>query len=283
MFGHASDLRDDTPALMMCTVSGVTPIPIVLGQWRGPNDGWVRDEWVGGSRPCVVPTTEFAGLRALGLRVDPAWGMIASDTFDLSALVARLEHCVGFYGTASAMGRYVKLVANALYGKWGSSPAREHVAWSIDPPHPDAFPMVMIDGTELADMWTWDTVHYAPTQQVGHAALITGRARSVLYAEIARRLAEGRQVVHAHTDGYVATGLPPVDMPTDTTTIGAWRMVQADADGIVLRGGGYVLGDATKWSGAAGWQRRDLEVAWDRGVWMVRGHAAVRSVGDLAD
>jgi hypothetical protein len=69
-------------------------------------------------------------------------------------------------------------------------------------------------------------------------------------------------------------------MPTDTTTIGAWRCVSSDADGIVLRGGGYVLGDATKWSGAAGWQRRDLELAWDRGAWMVRGHVAVKSVAD---
>jgi hypothetical protein len=202
--------------------------------------------------------------------------MVATDTFSLSALVDRLERCVGFYGASSAMGRYVKVVANALYGKWGSSPQRENVAWSVEAPHPDAFPMVTVDGTELADLWTWDTVRYTPTQQVGHAALITGQARSVLYAEIARRLAEGRRVVHAHTDGYVATGLPPVEMPSDTTTIGAWRCVSSDADGIVLRGGGYVLGDAIKWSGAPGWGRRDLEVAWDRGQWIVRGEVVTR-------
>lgn len=274
--GHASDLDDGRPGLMMATVSGTSPIPIVLGQYQASSGGWVRETWTPGMRPCVLPTSEIPGLRSLGLTVEPAWGMVATDTFSLSALVDRLERCVGFYGASSAMGRYVKVVANALYGKWGSSPQRENVAWSVEAPHPDAFPMVTVDGTELADLWTWDTVRYTPTQQVGHAALITGQARSVLYAEISRRLAEGRRVVHAHTDGYVATGLPPVDMPTDTTTIGAWRMVQADADGIVLRGGGYVLGDAIKWSGAPGWGRRDLEVAWDRGQWIVRGEVVTR-------
>lgn len=274
--GHASDLRDDRPGLMMCTVSGKTAIPIVLGQWQGPTVGWVRDTWTAGSRPCVVPSSEFAGLRALGLTVEPAWGMVADGTFTLTSLVDRLEHVIGFYGADSAMGRYAKLVANATYGKWGSAPERENVAWSVEPPHPDAFPMVTVDGVELADMWTWDTVHYAPTQQVGHAALVTGQARSVLYVEMAARLAEGRKVVHAHTDGYVATGFPPVEMPTDTTTIGAWRMVRADADGIVLRGGGYVVGDDPKWSGAPGWGRREIELAWDRGTWIVRGEVAVR-------
>lgn len=269
--GHASDLGDGRPGLMMCTVTGKSLVPIVLGQWLGPERGWVRETWASGSRPCVVPSSEFAGLRALGLTVEPAWGLVADGTFSLAPLVDRLEHVIAFYGASSAMGRYVKLIGNATYGKWGSNPRRENVAWSVEPPHDDAFPMVTVDGTEVPDLWTWETVHHAPTQQVGHAALVTGQARSVLYVEMAARIAEGRRVVHAHTDGYVATGLPPTDLPTDTTEIGAWRVVRADADGIVLRGGGYVLGDDVKWSGAPGWGRRDLEVAWDRGTWIVRG------------
>ena len=269
--GHASDLDDGRPGLMMCTVTGSSPIPIVLGQYVGGSTGWVREVWKKGSRPCVVPTSEFDGLRALGLTVEPAWGMVADGTFTLAPLVDRLEQVIGLYGASSSMGRYVKLIGNATYGKWGANPRRENVAWGIEPPHPDAFPMVTVDGVEVPDLWTWETTHHAPTQQVGHAALVTGQARSVLYVEMAARIAEGRSVVHAHTDGYVATGLPPADMPLDTTSIGAWRMVQADADGIVLRGGGYVLGEDVKWSGAPGWGRRDLEVAWDRGVWIVRG------------
>jgi len=123
----------------------------------------------------------------------------------------------------------------------------------------------------MPDLWTLDQLVYTSYQQIGMAAFVTGFARSHLYKEMARHITAGRRVVHAHTDGFVITGPPPEDVPWRTDTIGAWRIDAHDVAATVVRGGGYVLNDDPKWSGGPHWGRHEIEIAFERGEYVVQG------------
>ena len=256
--------------VFVCTVSGVPLHPVALGIWDGPERGFLRKLWTGGECIAILPSSEYLGLRAMGLTVTPGWGFAAIATIDLSPLVVGLGDAIAEHGPESSLGRLSKLIGNAIYGKMAMRPEREGIVWSATAPSALAFPMVTLDGVRVPDLWAVDTVAYSPFQQIGMATMITGSARSVLYVEMAKRIREGRRIVHAHTDGYVATGPPPDDLPNDTDAIGAWRLVEQDTDTTVVRGGGYVIGADVKWSGAPGWTRQQIEIAYERG-WAVRG------------
>jgi len=219
----------------------------------------------------VVPSTEWAGLRAMGLTVRPGWGMVGWQPVTFAPLIDRIALVLEEHGSGSPIGRLSKLIANAIYGKMAMRSDRETLIYSIERPHDDAFPAVTTEGDELADLWTLDQNVYTSYQQVGMASLVTGSARSYLYQEMARHITSGRRVVHAHTDGFVITGGPPEDVPWVTDTIGAWRVVATDSFATVVRGGGYVLGDDPKWSGGPHWGRREIEVAFERGEYVVQG------------
>jgi len=105
--------------------------------------------------------------------------------------------------------------------------------------------------------------------------MVTGWARSHLYEEMARRIREGATIVHAHTDGYVATGPVPADLPWDTDEIGAWRLEAVDDDAIVARAAGYVVGAETRWSGTPHEGRRTIELAWTQRGWLLQGQKVI--------
>ncbi|NBT26796.1 MAG: hypothetical protein EBT09_09640, partial [Actinobacteria bacterium] len=271
MYAHA--LREELPCrwslghgvadgglkqgIFMCSVSGTPLHPVQLGVWCGPGEGFVRKLWHGGRCVAVLPSTEYAGLRAMGLTVTPGWGMVGWAPHSFAPLVERIGRVLEEHGSGSPIGRLSKLIANTTYGKMAMRSDRETIIYSIDRPHERAFPAVTVEGDELADLWTLETRIYTAYQQIGMASFITGFARSHLYLEMARHLEAGRRVVHAHTDGFVITGAPPAEMVWDTDTIGAWRIVATDAMATVVRGGGYVLNDDPKWSGGPHWGRHE--------------------------
>lgn len=269
--GHGLRRDPDTEGIYVSTVTGIPMHPVQLGIWEGPGQGFIRRLWHGGECVAVVPTTEWDGLRAMGLTVVPGWGMTGWEPVTFAPLIDRVGLVLAEHGSGSPIGRLSKLIANAIYGKLAMRSDRETLLYSIERPHEDAFPAVTTDGDELADLWTLEQKVYTSYQQVGMAALVTGAARSYLYQEMARHIQCGRRVVHAHTDGFVITGPPPADLPWDTDTIGAWRIVATDAFATVVRGGGYVLNDDPKWSGGPGWGRREIEIAFERGEYVVQG------------
>ena len=269
--GHGLQHDPDMEGIFMSTVTGIPIHPVQLGVWEGPGLGFVRKLWHGGECVAVVPSTEWAGLRAMGLEVRPGWGMTGWQPVTFAPLIERIALVLEEHGSSSPIGRLSKLVANAIYGKMAMRSDRETLIYSIERPHEDAFPAVTTDGDELSDLWTLEQNVYTSYQQIGMAALVTGSARSYLYQEMARHIAAGRRVVHAHTDGFVITGAPPEDVPWVTDTIGAWRVVATDSFATVVRGGGYVLNDDPKWSGGPHWGRREIEVAFERGEYVVQG------------
>ena len=260
--------------VFLCTVSGTPRHPVQLGTWRGEATGFVAELWAGETAICVLPSSEFAGLRALGVTVEPSFGFVATQCLDFAPFVSRLQTVITRHGSDSPAGRYAKLAGNTLYGRLAVNPHRDGVVFSEDRPEGQVFPLVTLEGERLADLWHVETVHHAPSQQVSMAAQVTGYARTRMYETMARLIGEGHTIVHAHTDGLVVTGSPPTWLDGETDQIGAWRLISVDTDAIVARSGGYAIGGEAKWSGAPSQGRRTIEVAWSRGDWLVAGRRA---------
>jgi hypothetical protein len=271
MLGHGVAEGGFNQGVYMVTVSGTPLHPVQLGVFDGPGIGFVRRLWHGGECVAVVPSTEYEGLRAMGLEIRAGWGMTGWSPHTFGPLVERIGRVLEEHGSGSPIGRLSKLLANTIYGKMAMRSDREGIIYSLDRPHEDAFPAITLEGVEMPDLWTLDQLVYTSYQQIGMAAFVTGFARSHLYKEMARHITAGRRVVHAHTDGFVITGAPPEDVPWRTDTIGAWRIDAHDVAATVVRGGGYVLGDAPKWSGGPHWGRQEIEVAFERGEYVVQG------------
>ena len=261
----------EAPGIFMCTVSGTPLHPVALGVWRGEELGFEAETWDGGECIAVIPSSEFAGLRAMGLTVTPGWGWVATHTVSFAPLVDKLQRVLVEHGTDSPAGRWAKLLGNSLYGRLAMNPDREIVVWSKTRPEKASFPLVTMQGEEVPDMWSVRELRYSPSQCVGAAAMVTGWARGYLYTEMARRIESGAKIVHAHTDGFIAVGDVPTDLPEVTSEIGAWRLVSVDDDAIVARAAGYTIGGQTKWSGAPNMGRRTVEIAWTTGGWVVQG------------
>jgi hypothetical protein len=269
--GRGIEYGAESVGVFMCTVSGTPLHPVQLVVWDGHAEGFRRRLWHGGECVAVVPSTEYDGLRAMGLEVRPRWGMVGHSPVTFGDLVERIGRVLEEHGSGSPIGRLSKLLANTIYGKMAMRSDFEGIIYSIERPHEDAFPAVTTDGTELADLWTLETETYVAYQQIAMAAFVTGAARSHLYKEMARHIGAGRRVVHAHTDGFVITGPPPEDVPWVTDAIGSWRIVATDVAATVVRGGGYVLNDDPKWSGGPHWGRHEIEIAFERGEYVVQG------------
>jgi len=270
-FGLGYDATSELPGIFLCTVSGEPRMPLYLAVWEGPGTGFRKQHWYGGTGIAIIPSTEYSGLRAMGVHVQPGCGYVASRPFTLSGFVDHLQQLIRDAGPASAEGEYAKLMGNSVSGKWGVSPHLDSLVWSSERPGEDAEPAFTLDGEQLDGLWHVKSTRYLGSQQVGLAAWVTARARSVLYAELARAMDAGRTVVHAHTDGYIATGPAPDWLPGDTDTIGAWRLVDTDSDVMTVRGGMYVIGQDIKTSGASGGTRRMVEVALDAGGYLIGG------------
>ena len=270
-FGLGYDATSELPGIFLCTVSGEPRMPLYLAVWEGPGTGFRKQHWYGGTGIAIIPSTEYAGLRAMGVDVQPGCGYVASRPFTLSGFVDHLQQLIRDAGPASVQGEYAKLLGNSVSGKWGVSPHLDSLVWSSERPGEDADPAFTLNGDRLDGLWHVKSTRYLGSQQVGLAAWVTARARSVLYAELARAMDAGRTVVHAHTDGYIATGPAPDWLPGDTDTIGAWRLVDTDSDVMTVRGGMYVIGQDIKTSGASGGTRRMVEVALDAGGYLIGG------------
>ena len=270
-FGLGYNATSELPGIFLCTVSGEPRMPLYLAVWEGPGTGFRKQHWYGGTGIAIIPSTEYAGLRAMGVVVTPGCGYVASRPFTLSEFVDHLQQLIREAGPSSAEGEYAKLMGNSVSGKWGVSPHLDSLVWSSERPGEDAEPAFTLDGDRLDGLWHVKSTRYLGSQQVGLAAWVTARARSILYAELARAMNAGRTVVHAHTDGYIATGPAPDWLPGDTDTIGAWRLVDTDSDVMTVRGGMYVIGQDIKTSGASGGTRRMVEVALDAGGYLIGG------------
>jgi hypothetical protein len=269
--GHGIRDGADNTGVFMCTVSGSALHPITLPMWSGPDDGFVVRPYTGQTAIAVLPSTEYRGLRAMGLEVTPGWGWVGTHPMSLAPFIRRLQALITAHGSSSEVGRLAKLLANTLYGRLAVNPKRDDMVYAVKQPAGSSWPVVTTGGEIVDNLWAVETERYSPAQQVGAAALVTGWARSHLYVELARRIREGRRIVHVHTDGYVATGPAPDDLPWHTDTIGDWHLEAVDHDAIIARAAGYAIGAETRWSGTPHQGRPTIELDYTNRGWTLQG------------
>lgn len=287
--GTADGVEQD--GIFLCTVRGRPRIPPYVTLYDPVSEGFWSGHWEGGENVMALPSSEYAGLRKLGLEVEPGYGYAALDEFTLSAYVDALQRICAAEGAESAAGQLTKWLGNTPTGKWGSPPERETLIYSALPPTPEAFPATTLDGAEIPGCWYVKETEHLGYQQPQLAALVTGAARTVLYTALCDVLDSGEIVLSAHTDGYIATGTPPDTMKVDEWSYGAWRIVGQDPRAVVAGAGRYAVGRETRLAGEAERSRRLVEIAYERGVYRVGGEEVkdptvaggvqgARSVGD---
>jgi hypothetical protein len=227
-------------------------MPAYLGRFTGWSGGFERDYWNGDECWAVLPSTEFVGLRALGFRVTPRWGYVYTQVFDLSAHARAVEKAAAAAPRGSPRHIAAKVMGNAVYGKLAERPDRTDIVYAAERPGPEWAPHLTLQGDETPYLWEGPGLAHRPNQHVDIAATVTGRVRGWLYEGIAAVSAAGGRVVHADTDGLLATIDPRHALtPVDPLRLGAWRV--SDPEQAVVWGAkGYSFGNEVRAAGVSG-------------------------------
>jgi hypothetical protein len=196
-----------------------------------------------------MASPDIDAMRALGYDVDIGAGFGAIRMMTLSGFVNQIQRVITQYGADTRLGAVIKLVGNAVSGKFAVRPKYRGMVWSQHEPPNAIFPALTNTGEEIPDCWWTESTSYVGYQQIAMAAFVTAYGRARLYDGMQRIIVSGGDIVHAHTDGILATGTVPTWVYRDTDTIGTWRLAGDDRDAIVARAGAYQIGDTVKVSG----------------------------------
>ena len=256
--GSYSEERGSRSGLFLCRVSGRGALPVYLSTWRGYPGGFELGYWRGGETLAIVPSSEFPGLRALGYTVRPGFGFVDVSSWHLRGFVEAVERASRDNARGSPAHVVAKLIGNSVYGKFAENPHRLDVMYAEERPGDEWRPYVTERGDEVPGVWEGESVAYRPHQHVNVAAAITGSVRSQLYQGVAAVLGAGGRVVHADTDGLLATVDPAPYLDTDDARLGAWRVSQEPELAAVWGRKGYTFGMDVR---AAGVQQLSPEEA----------------------
>lgn len=233
--------------IYMVRITGREGLPsIYVGRWNGVDveTAWHNDPH-GETFLAIVPSVEFAGLRAIGYRVEPSFGMVYVRTFTLSDYVGKLVSFCQTFGWASAEAKVSKFLGNTVYGKFAAPPMRRDLR--IGKTRPDRTWMVYVDerGYPVDDLWERRKVVYQWSQHIDVAADITGHVRAQVYQAQADMMAAGGSVYAMSTDALVLDRDPAGILDLDSSEPGKWRLSDDDEDGIVAGANAYSIGTKT--------------------------------------
>lgn len=231
--GRCDDGSGEQPGLYVCDVRGPGVVPVYLAPYSGTQEGFRRRLWAGDHCCCVLSQAEFAGLRSLGYRVEPGWGLVHTSTFSFAGFVQQIERLTDQYGPESAHGLVAKAIGVAVYGKLAENPTHEHVAFATERPSDDHLPFVDAAGEEVPDAWSHNRTAYRAHQHVDVASEVTALVRNRVYQAIARLDAVGIPTLAVDTDGLVCRSDPHGTMELDAGRIGGWRYCGYDPDAII--------------------------------------------------
>lgn len=252
--GHEGQL-----GVFLCRVRGPGRLPVYLGVWQGKGEGFKLDYWQGRHALAVLTSTEITGIIALGYQVQQLGGYAAIRTWTLQSFAQQVAAVCVKHGRGSAHERTAKVIGNAVYGKLAERPEREQVMYAEQRPGPEWRPMLDEHGEHVPDLWTAREIAHRPGQHVDVAATITGRVRGQVYEAAALVLALGGDVVHADTDGLLATVNPGAYLAQHAHQPGTWRVEDEPQRAIVWGRKGYAFGDQVKAAGFAGLTAADAE------------------------
>lgn len=270
-YGRCDTGNGERAGLFLCRVQGPGQYPVVLAPWNGPESGFRRRLWNGDYCHCVLPQSEFAGLRALGYAVQPGWGAVYRSTVSLAAFVQQANRLAITYGPDSPQGKVGKALCNRVYGKFAERPERTELAFSAADPGTGYQPLVDTAGDEVDDAWSYERVAYRSHQHIDVAAEITAVVRTRLYTAMARLGEAGVDVLAADTDGLVISHRATGVLALDTGALGGWRDCGYDPD-ITIAGPRFAtIVGRTISAGTSRQPATVVSLAFDKGVVSVEG------------
>lgn len=236
----------------VCKVTGRGIVPAYLSVWKGPEAGFERTYHEGGDAWSILPLAELHGLARLGFSVRPVAGYAYSTTFNLAPWLVKLQGILDTHDREHPLSLLAKALGVNVYGKMAESPSRIDLMYALARPGADWHPYTDLDGEEHPDLWERRTEAHRPHQRIDIAATITARVRGRLYEGIADVHEAGGRVIHADTDGLLATIRPNLDARGDGNKIGAWRVDPEPLPSFVWGRKAYAYGDDVRVAGAWG-------------------------------
>lgn len=232
----------------LCRVIGPGRSPVYIGVWSA-EDRLFEAKWAtdneGKGLTCVLPTSEFAGIRALGYRIEPGIGCVFTRTFSLASYVGRIQAANHHFGARSVEARLTKLLGNTVFGKFAADPERRTVRLAEQRPGLDWYIWIDSDGYPVEQVWEQSREKYQWSQHIDIAAVVTGRVRSWVY-EASRKIEDaGGWVAGIQTDCLVTTIDPRNVLDMDQEKFGSWKLVADDEDGVVVGSNCWSVGDHT--------------------------------------
>jgi hypothetical protein len=160
--------------------------------------------WPTGRFASCVTSVELEAARARGMRLDVRSGVVFDQVaYPFGTFVDRVERLRREGGAVSYVG---KIMANSLYGKFGSKPLRDEWMIAAEAPGPDWFPPASGDpesSLAVDGLWRRSGVPLREPYLLPHwAAWITAQARLRL-VELVEAIGE-RAVLYTDTDSVTA-------------------------------------------------------------------------------
>lgn len=233
--------------MFMCRVTGRWGLPtIYVGRWTGDGveTAWHNDQ-DGTSFLAILSLAEVDGIRRLGYRVEPGYGMVYVRTFTLNAYVDRLVKFCQEFGWSSVEAKVAKALGNAVYGKLAAPAVRRDLRISKTRPSRDWLVFVDEDGVPVEDLWERQKTTYQWSQHIDVAADITARVRGWVYDAQATMAECGGRVLAVSTDAVVVDTDPEGILDVHMSRVGAWKLAGSDADGVVVGPNAYSVGAKT--------------------------------------
>ena len=255
----------EQPGIYLCRVKGESPLPVRLSAWNGAERGYRKQTIRRVGVLTCLPHSEFEGLRALGLDVEPVMGYRFVGHVDTSQFTGKLFAMQTQYSRGTAQHLVAKMLGNALVGKLGEKPDRLDLVYSESMPDESFWPYLSWDSRIVPGLWVRQRNQPAPHQRVDAAAHVTALGRSHVYTWLAEWLHMGGRVVHLDTDGEILSSDPTGLMPLDARTPGAFRSESSGEPTTVLGAKLYANGQEVHTSGLAGASVGDVWLAFQRG------------------
>lgn len=270
-FGQFNPRINHGHGIWLCTIRGNPKLPPYLAVWFPQHAAWVKDNWTGGTCIAAVPSTEFDGLRALGLSVEPGYGFGSTWTTSLAPYVNHLEMLTVATERGTVTDGFLKMMGNCVWGKLAQRPQLEQLCYNGRRPDDSWLTFVGSDGNVCEGVYVRQSVRHGAAQHVDGATAIAGAARAALYVAASRAMARGTRIVRADTDALGAVAPFPPEEATGGRRIGEWRATDSDHDGLVVGRRGYAVGQSAKLVGSQRTDRAAIELMWQGGVWTVAG------------
>lgn len=252
-FGMGYPIKDGVfrPGIYLSTITVDTNRSVYLRAWNEEGMYWSNSHHSSGTHYAIIPSVEFAGLRARGCTIEPHYGWVATDWFSMRTLVEAAEEVINHAGEKSFFTKILKVMVNAITGKCAANPVMNEVLLSAE--HPGEGWQICVDGLyqEIEGNWYRQIENHKPYMNVAVAEWIYAAQRNAVYLFLAAQQEMGNYMVSWSVDGGLMTGTPCPDMPTQSSVRGTFILKNSNSDIQVFANNYNTVNGITKHAGTA--------------------------------